>query len=221
MSTTLRLTRTDRRDSRGGVVLELTRYAADGTRLGVIEVCSGAPSAQHFRQAAESRPKSLEPVPEGVYVLGDLEWAGGVRGDYAASWGEGLGPVWTDVIPVPGNPTRREAIGIHHDHNRAYAPGTAGCVGLPTLADVKTWAGWWKDTHGRPTGLVVDYGLGTVPSGPSAPQRAPVVHYLKIYDHDGVRAAVMPDGKRVPITGIKVNGAPFPGGDILIGLRVE
>jgi len=220
MSTTLRLRRTNQQDSRGGVVLDLARYAADGRLLDTLEVCSGAPYAQQFRRAADSRPKSYEPVPEGEYLLGGLEWAGRVD-EYTATWGEGLGPVWTDVFPAPGNPTRREAIGIHHDHNRDYAPGTAGCIGLPTMATVQRWVAWWRDEHGRPTSLTVDYGLGTVGRPPAKPPQAPVVHYIKVFDHDGKRRVVLPDGQDVVATGIKVNGQPFSGGEIRIGIRVE
>ena len=223
MPTALRLTKTDRRDSRGGTVLELARYDVKGAHLGTIEVCSGSPAAQVFRKAADSFPRSYEPIPEGGYALGDLLFASTRRGDYNATWGEGLGPVWTDVIPAPGNPTRREAIGIHEDANRSVAPGTAGCVGLRTREDVKRWVSWWEDAYGRPTGLIVDYGLGTVPPRvpASAPPRAPVVHYYKVFDKDGGRVLITPEGKRVLVTGLKVNGKPFQGGEILIGVKIE
>lgn len=125
----LKLQRTGQVEDKGCEVLLLTM---EGT--GKSWYCrSGQPYAQVFQQGGSSnRPGSMMPLPAGEYSVGNIEFAG-FRDDYSTSHGEGLGPVW---IPVePKFSTARGSFGIHLD---AGAYGTAGCIGLRSIEDVKS-----------------------------------------------------------------------------------
>lgn len=155
----LRLQRTSGTDH-GLTLLDLT-YVKNGVDQGHIQVYSGAPGHQQFRTGKDSRVGSLEPLPEGRWFIHDISWCDG-RDNYTGHvFNAGLGPV---VIPLdyvePGS-TARSAIEIHIDFNQATAPGTAGCLGVRSVADYKTLVGWLRDTD--PRGLYVDYGLGSCP----------------------------------------------------------
>jgi GH24 family phage-related lysozyme (muramidase) len=155
----LRLTRFGKvRDSRGleALKLELVRPGVTST----LSVTSGAPGAQAFRTGAASRSGSLEPLPEGRYGLGPVEWANGV-GNYSASWGPGLGAVWVAInYQTPGT-TARSALGFHLDSNIKTAPGSAGCVVFQSTDDLRKFVGWMNES--KPQHLFVDWGLGTCP----------------------------------------------------------
>ena len=155
----LRLTRTGKVDSRG---LELLRLVdvVDGIPMGELMVVSGAPGRQAFRKGRESRAQSLEPLPEGRYGIEDIEWKG-AKDVYAGSWGPGLGPVWVGLnYQAPGK-TERSALGIHLDENQGTNPGTAGCVGIRSVADLKRLVAMLR-AH-DPKSLYVDWNLGTCP----------------------------------------------------------
>jgi GH24 family phage-related lysozyme (muramidase) len=156
----LTLHRTKRPDSRGLELLSL-KMIVDSVPMAELLVVSGAAGAQAFRIGARSRAKSLEPLPEGRYSLGPVEWAG-QAGDYAASWGPGLGAVWVSLnYAAPGH-TSRSALGCHLDENAKTAPGSAGCVVFRSTADLRTFVGWMSQ-H-RPRELYVNWGLGTCPA---------------------------------------------------------
>lgn len=117
-------------------------------------VASGARGAQAFRKPADPRsvPGCLEPIPEGRYSIGDIEFAGG-KDNYEASWGAGLGPVW-----VPINATfadDRSAFGFHLDSNSSVAGGSAGCVVFRDMADLKRFVAALRKHD--PRILVVDW----------------------------------------------------------------
>jgi lysozyme len=61
---------------------------------------------------------------------------------------------------APGR-TDRSAIGFHYDENHGASPGTAGCIGLRSVADLRTLVGWLRDTD--PRDLYCDWSLGTCP----------------------------------------------------------
>lgn len=143
---TLKLKRTHRVASSGVELLNLSNGHES------IVALSGVASKQNFRSSASQVVGALEPIPEGVYDLGPLEWAGR-PGDYKTVWSGALGPVWVTIDPA-------RAIGFHLDANAATAPGTAGCVGFPDMATLKRFVSWFTPTP--PTRLVVDWGLGTV-----------------------------------------------------------
>lgn len=102
----------------------------------LFECVSGQPWAQSFRKPDHLRsvPGCMEPIPFGDYRIGDIEWANG-KDNYDASWGPGLGPVW---IPLPATfPDDRSAFGIHLDSNASTSPGSAGCVVIPNVSELK------------------------------------------------------------------------------------
>jgi hypothetical protein len=155
----LRLTKTGKVDARGLHLLRL-QEVVDGIPMGELLVVSGAPGRQMFRTGRESRAGGLEPLPEGRYGIEDIEWKGG-RDVYAGSWGPGLGPVWAGLnYQAPGK-TERSAIGIHLDENQGTNPGTAGCVGIRSIADLKLFVAMMR-AH-DPRLLFVDWGLGSCP----------------------------------------------------------
>jgi GH24 family phage-related lysozyme (muramidase) len=155
----LTLNRYGKSDARGLELLKLS-YVVDGQSVGELAVVSGAPGHQAFRKGADSRSGSLEPLPEGRWVVSDIAWAGG-RDNYASSWGPGLGPASVPLRFLGPGTTERSAIEMHFDANQGASPGTAGCVGFRSIADLKTFIGWLRATD--PRDLFVDWGLGSCP----------------------------------------------------------
>lgn len=160
--TYLRLTRTGARDRFGLTILQLA-YIRSGTVQGSLNVCSGAPGRQAFRTGAQSRALSFEPLPEGVWAIHTIEWCDGKDQYNGRIFESGLGPV---SIPLsyrgPGS-TARSAIEIHIDWNKNDgAPGTAGCIGIHSIADYRTLVSWLRQSD--PQELFVDWGLGTCPT---------------------------------------------------------
>lgn len=159
------LTRTRKRDARGLELLNLA-YIKPGAAVASLLVVSGAPGRQSFRTGAASKSGSLEPLPEGRYGIEDIAWAGG-KDNYKASWGAGLGPASVPLRYLGPGATERSAIEIHYDANHGTSPGTAGCIGLQSIDDLRTLVGWLRDTD--PRDLYVDWGLGTCPDVKTAP----------------------------------------------------
>lgn len=155
----LRLTRTREQDGRGLELLRLQFYIGNQSQ-GDLLVVSGAPGAQRFRTGVDSKAGSLEPLPEGQYRVQDIAWAGG-RDNWEASWGIALGPCSVPLTYQAPGWTERSAIEIHIDWNGRTSPGTAGCVGVRNVADMKRLVGWLRQTD--PRRLYVDWGLGTCP----------------------------------------------------------
>jgi lysozyme len=157
----LRLTATSRTTADGLRVLWLG-YWRGGVEIDHLEVVSGAPGRQAFRLASASRAGSLEPLPEGLWRVGDAAWATGVRDDYSGSWGPGLGPVSIPLAFVGPGRTERGNIEVHIDSNaRAGSPGTAGCIGLSGEGDYRRLMTWLRATD--PRDLYVDWKLGSCP----------------------------------------------------------
>ena len=214
--TILRLTRTGVTTPEGLERLRLDRVT-DGVVQDSLRVCSGQPGRQHFRTAEEGRSGSMEPIPEGRYRIGKPEWAGGV-GDYSASWGSGLGPVWMSLAPQQD--MDRGDFGFHLDSNHGTAPGSAGCVVFWTLPDLRTLLSWQSENEAAQE-LVVDWGLGTVQDqSPPAirrwklyaqPDKARGFHDAEEVRHGHVeawlnqgRAAVNVNGKAMPIASLTI-----------------
>lgn len=156
----LKLTRTHQNDQYGCEKLKLT-YVRDGVDVDELLCCSGAPSRQVFKKGPDSVPMTLEPIPEGKWYVHNIKWPGG-RDNY---WGHvfstpGVGPVTVPVDYVEPGTTRRSAIEIHIDWNRDWSPGTAGCVGIYSIADFQRFVAWLRETD--PRDFYVDYGLGSV-----------------------------------------------------------
>lgn len=160
--TYLRLTMTQKKSGR--LVLLKLAFVKDGRPAGDIRVYSGTGAHQVFRIGTKSRVGSNEPIPEGRWRIGDIQWRDGADNYQGKVWNQGLGPVKTPLgYQGPGS-TPRGAIEIHIDWNAAQSPGTAGCVGVRSRADYKTLVGWLRETN--PRDLYVDWGLGTCPELP-------------------------------------------------------
>jgi len=90
----------------------------------VIPCVSGQGHAQHFRKPTDPRsvPGNMEPIPQGRYIVGSVEWKGR-PGDWSQSFGPGLGPVWVGLSATFSDD--RGSFGIHRDDGPV---GSAGCV---------------------------------------------------------------------------------------------
>jgi lysozyme len=132
---------------------------------GVVEslkVVSGAPGAQHFLlfNDPDSFPGSLQPIPQGRYTIGDIDWADG-KDNFKASHfhpTDGIGPLF---VPIVGRQSDdRDAFGFHGDWNwiqKKESPGSAGCVCPTSLKDLKELVRLLREFD--PRLLVVDWGL--------------------------------------------------------------
>jgi len=158
----LELTKSMGRDQFKCTVLHL-RYFKDGKLEDQLEVCSGAPGRQSFRTAQDSISGSHEPLPEGHWRVHDIEWADG-PGNYGGKiWNRGLGPAKIRMDYLNPGSTRRSAIEIHIDWNRHRgSAGTAGCIGIYSIADYKRLVTWLTPRGGL-RNLFVNWGLGTCP----------------------------------------------------------
>ncbi|NJN21797.1 MAG: glycoside hydrolase family protein [Leptolyngbya sp. RL_3_1] len=160
--TYLRLTKTNAKDEFGCYKLRLA-YIKNGQEIDHLMTCSGQARVQNFRTGPESASGSYEPLPEGQWHIHNIQWAGG-RDNYGAHWRSGIGAIKILLTYEGPKFTRRTEIMIHRDKNRpphGNAPGTAGCIGLYTIADCKRLVQWLRDTD--PRDLYVDWGLGTCP----------------------------------------------------------
>ncbi len=155
----LKLTRTDTKESFGCYRLRLD-YFKDGQLSDSLFVVSGQPKRQFFRKGSESKRGSYEPLPDGKWQIRNILWAGGPDVYDKRVFKDGIGPVKIPVDYVPKSGTDRDLIQIHIDWNRSTAPGTAGCIGLASVADFRRLVTWLRDTD--PRELIVDWGLGTV-----------------------------------------------------------
>jgi lysozyme len=152
--------------------LELIKIELMGHKdnlLDYVKAVSGRSHTQHFRTAKDSQTGSLEPLPEGLWKveypskgINGVEWAGEAN-DYNTYWSSALGPAWVGIVPKEGFETSRKAIGFHLDGNKEQSPGTAGCLGITTVSDLKKFVGWFSSADTAPRTVVVDWGLGTLP----------------------------------------------------------
>lgn len=168
--TELRLTPTKKRELGGLIVFELALWVG-GEIAERWLVNSGQPPHQELMVYTDKRSYSGDqrPIPEAVYRIGPLEFAGG-KFDWADSWGPGLGDFWASItrLDEAGNIADfiRSAFGFHWDENRAYSPGSLGCVVFPSKREVERFVKAMRKHD--PSRLVVDYGFGTVPPVPRA-----------------------------------------------------
>jgi N-acetylmuramoyl-L-alanine amidase len=96
----------------------------------------------------------MEPLPQGAYSIGAIEFKS--PNSYEAVWNEGLGPVWIAITPK--FKTGRSALGLHVDGG---AIGTAGCLAVQTMADLRVLV-WWMEKY-KPAELVCDWGVADKP----------------------------------------------------------
>jgi Bacterial pre-peptidase C-terminal domain len=160
--TAIRVTNTKRTNADGLSELQVS-LVRDGRLIDSIAGVSGQPTKQSFRTAEISKSGSAEPLPEGYWQLGSVEWASGIKGDESKSWADppydGVGPVWVGMSPL--YQTERSAIGFHLDNNAYLYPGTVGCIGLLSKSDLRKFVSWFDDSD-APKVAIVDWGLGTV-----------------------------------------------------------
>ena len=125
-----------------------------GTEL--FYVASGARGAQGLRKPTDPRsvPGNLEPIPQGTYTIGNIEFAGG-KDNYEGSYGNGLGPVWVAISADFSDD--RGAFGFHLDSNISDSPGSAGCVVFSSVQELKRFVAALRKFD--PKKLVVAYGL--------------------------------------------------------------
>jgi len=148
----IRLTkRSNSHNSHGLVPLVAEFFDNFGNKYGEVDCISGLAGAQLFRKGVDSIAGSGEPLPQGNWRVGGIEFVNG-KNNYSGSWGSGLGPVWVGVEPLFR--TRRSAIGFHRDDN---SPGTLGCIGMANTEDLKKLVELLR--RHDPKELVVDWGI--------------------------------------------------------------
>lgn len=159
----IRITKTNQTNSNGLVELEVA-FVQGGNIVDRLTAVAGQPGKQAFRVGAQSRSGSMEPLPEGYWNLGTVEWASGRKGDFSRSWADandGVGPVWVSMTPAFR--TERSAIGFHFDNNADRGlPGTVGCVGITNRSELSRFVSWFDNATTAPKVAMVDWGLGTV-----------------------------------------------------------
>lgn len=216
----LYLTRNHKRDEYGLEKLNLQLLDPSGKVVASLPACSGVAGRQNFRPIANEVAGQLEPIPEGSYLVGMVEWAGKKAGTYDVWYSAALGPVWVDLYPA-------RAIGAHLDGNRFQgAPGTAGCLGLLTMEDLKTFV-YWLITY-KPERLIVDWGFNTV-TRPGT-EAIPKHRKTKAFWHPGSKeAGIVQDGWPIKdlhvalqftegkLTAAKIGGRPLNPDHVVAG----
>ncbi len=162
----IELTKTGRRDGYGLAVLHLTLHHPT-IKAAPVEVNSGGAGRQIFRahNDEEAKPGSMEPIPEGRYVI-SLP----VYRKAGETWPAGIGDRTMPLTPYDRLVGGRGAFEIHPDANRTVAPGSAGCPAtFDTLIEgdpVTAVENWGRVAHWvRELGadmLYVNWGLGVV-----------------------------------------------------------
>lgn len=161
----IRVTKTGSTNADGLEILKVVLTDTTGKEIDSISAVSGAPGCQVFRLPSESISGTSEPLPQGRWNIGVVEFASGINNDLSENWpvpegGDGLGPVWVSMACQ--SMTDRSAIGFHIDNNSHSAPGTDGCIGIPNepgLASLKKFVKWFKDPATAPRVAIVDWGL--------------------------------------------------------------
>lgn len=157
-----KLTRTRQSAYEGLEWCKLDFVSPQGRVLDSLKVVSGGPGKQRFKLPKDSAAGSLEPIPQGRYSIGDIDWAGG-KDNYNASHpitGDGLGPVWVPLNGKPFQDDDRSAFGMHGDWNwikNRRSPGSMGCVCPSSLDDLKELVRLLREHD--PRQLVVYWGL--------------------------------------------------------------
>ncbi len=154
-----RLTRTGTTAYAGLEKLLLEFIDPKGRVLAKLDTISGAPGAQEFRVPDDplSFPGSFEPIPQGRYTIGDIDFAGG-KDNYTVVHPHetnGIGPVWVPIIKTRFDD--RDKFGFHMDWNRSSSPGSAGCICVGTEPELKTLVALLRRYD--PRDLFIDWGI--------------------------------------------------------------
>lgn len=112
-----------------------------------LQAVSGKADVQNFRLGQASRANSREPLPQGIYTIGQIDQAGGLP--------QAMGDTFIPLSPQFS--TGRSGLGIHRDADRPVGPGTIGCLALLNQRDIATVASFVTTYNVRT--LIVDYGL--------------------------------------------------------------
>jgi lysozyme len=154
-----RLTRTHEVNSNGLEWLSLDFITSQQKVFNSLRVVSGVSNRQRFSLPEDSDAGSLEPIPQGRYVIGDIDWAGGKNNYQVAHFHEndGIGPVFVPLIKHFTQIDDRDAFGFHVDWNDRHSPGSAGCVCPTTMDDLKELVRLLRLYD--PRDLFVDWGL--------------------------------------------------------------
>lgn len=207
MGAVMLLTRTGRQAANGCEQLKLELYRdgrpavhKDGSPVDPIYVVSGWRGCQNFRTRADQVVGRCEPIPEGVYRLSEVYWAG-----RAGDW-ETIFPDIRSACCIEIDPARKLLA-----HLDAQDDGTAGCVGTRTNEDLGRIV-WWREHEGADT-LIADHGLGTV-ERPRAPGVARALHRLQSWVHPRAARARI-DGREAPDLVVQLR---FTGGKVLLEL---
>lgn len=107
-----------------------------------VYVCSGQAGLKPVKRE-EDYSGSMRPCPPGEYKLGPVE---------EGNWGSAIGYYWISVYGTEP----RQAVGIHEDANRGYAPGSAGCICPLNENDMQAVAYWRRSGADR---IIIDYGF--------------------------------------------------------------
>lgn len=157
-----RLTRTGKKVSHADLEKLLLEFISPkGNILDSIDVISGAPGRQNFRVPEDPGDfaGNLEPIPQGRYTIGDIQWAGG-RDNYDVNHAHptnGIGPIFVPLIKTFRDPLPRDAFGFHLDRNLTGSPGSAGCVCPSTIGELKKLVDLLRKYD--PRDLFVDWGI--------------------------------------------------------------
>lgn len=138
-------------------VFDLGLYNQLGIKVDGISVLSGSSNRQYSELIHPSKDYagSGNPLPEGVYDLGEVEDA---RNEGKDSFGEGIGRYWIR-LNQRFHVNDRDAFGVHDDENREYSPGSAGCVCPFASIKMQTILSWMRQ-KARPRYLICDLGTG-------------------------------------------------------------
>jgi lysozyme len=156
-----KLTRTRKPAYEGLEWCKLDFINPQGQVVDSLKVISGAPGHQEFNLPEDTKPESLEPIPQARFSIADIDWADG-KDNYNAEHpikGNGLGPVFVALNPQQ-NLYGRGDFGMHVDWNwitESRSPGSAGCVCATTINDLKELIRLLRKYD--PRLLEVDWGL--------------------------------------------------------------
>lgn len=120
--------------------LSLEFVSPQGNILDKLPVVSGAPGKQSFKLPEDRDAGSLEPLPQGRYLIGDMDWAGGKDNYEVAHYhsNNGIGPVFVPLIKSFQDDS--DGFGFHVDWNwvkEGHSPGSAGCICPATMDNLK------------------------------------------------------------------------------------
>ncbi|BBC26068.1 glycoside hydrolase family protein [Pseudanabaena sp. ABRG5-3] len=133
-----RLTRTRNPAYEGLEWCQLDFIDPIGKSLASLRVVSGLKGVQNFELPETRVAGSGKPLPQGRYLIGDIDWAAGTDNYDASHDNQGIGPVWVPLTKQfidDGN-----AFGFHADWNwiqSQTSPGSEGCICPSTIPDLK------------------------------------------------------------------------------------